>query len=255
MLSSKPKQTCQTSTSPAISAGRLMPLSMPGLDQLDIAEKILSTHRVKLKLPCSGDQCQTATLLVKQAYVWGNSTVTNFNRRPNKIALSMFFGEAAISTITLHLDSPAGLGADNLYKREMDLLRQRGHKVCEFTQITLDQNIRSKRVLSSLFHIAYLYATRMYGCTDVLVEASTRRQPFFQNSFGFELFGKEKESDRTASPVVLLRLPKDHVEAKLNAPQALFSDDAPKQLYTYFFDKTSVADLLQKLGEGQIAKG
>ena len=249
MLSSKPKQTCQTSTSSAIAAGRLMPLSMPGLDQLDNTEKVLSIQRVKLKLPCSNDQCQTATLLVKQAYVWGNSTVTNFNRRPNKISLSLFFGETAMGTITLHLDSPAGLGADFLYKREMDLLRQRGHQVCEFTQIALDQNIRSKRVLSSLFHIAYLYATRIHGCTDVLVEASTRRKTFFQNSFGFELFGKEKECDKTASPAVLLRLSKDHIEAKLNAPKALTSGDASKQLYTYFFDKTSVADLLQKLGE------
>lgn len=248
MQISKHDQTSQTSTSIAIAAGRLMPLSMPGLEPRDKTEKILSTQLIKLKLPCSSDQCQTATLLIKQAYVWGNSTVTNFNRHPNKITLSMFFGETAIGTITLSIDSPAGLAADVLYKREMDLLRHRGHRVCEFTQIALDQNIRSKRVLSSLFHIAYLYATRIHGCTDILVETSNRHQLFFNNAFGFELFGKEKDSNR-AMPTVLLRLTKDHVEESLNHPTPWMNGDTPKQLYTYFFDKSSVAELLEKLVE------
>ena len=237
-------------TTNTVPAGRLKPLSIPSIDMPGATEKTISTQRFKLKLSSQGDQSQTGMLLVKHTYIWGKTSVTSFDRKPNKITLFMFFGETAIGTLTLRLDSPTGLDADQLYRRETDLLRHRGHKICEFSQMALDRNIRSKRVLASLFHLAFLYATRVHGCTDIMLESTARHVSFYQEKFGFSLFSKEKECPRAKSTAMLLRLPAEYVENKLNEVEALTVGNTPKQskqMYTYFFNKNAEADLLRKL--------
>lgn len=233
-----------------VPAGRLKPLSVPSLEMPGATEKTISTQRFKLKLSSQGEQGQTGMLLVKHAYVWGNTSITSFDRKPNKITLFMFFGETAIGTLTLRLDSPTGLDADQLYRREMDLLRHRGHKICEFTQMALDRNIRSKRVMASLFHLAYLYATKVHGCTDIMLESTARHVSFYQEKFGFSLFSKEKECPRAKSTAMLLRLPAEYVENMLNEVEALAAGNTTnqsKQIYAYFLNKNAEADLLHKL--------
>lgn len=54
---------------------------------------------------------------------------------------------------------------DQLYKDEIDALRQAGRLVCEFTKLAIDQDSHSQRVLAALFHLAYIYAHKLHDAT------------------------------------------------------------------------------------------
>ena len=228
-------------------SGRLKSLSVPSVLRAEGHEKSLSTLRFKIRLTCKDGDCQTGTLVVQRSYMWGQSTVTSFDRSANRIKLSLFFGGTAVGTLTLLLDSPAGLDADDLYRRDMNLLRHRGHKVCEITDMALNQNVRSKRVLAALFHIAYLYAARIHGCTDLMLESASRHTAFFMKTFGFKLFGREKDCPRAESPAMLLRLPAEHVEARRKESALLTDPASTKEIYPYFFKASAEDELLRKL--------
>ena len=75
-----------------------------------------------------------------------------------------------IGTLTIGLDSPSGLLVDQLYQGEIDLPRASGAEVCEFTKLTVGDAMRSRRLLATLFQLAYVFAHRIHGATDVVIE-------------------------------------------------------------------------------------
>ena len=40
-----------------------------------------------------------------------------------------------------------------------------------------------------MFHIAYMYARRIHGCTDLLIEVNPRHVRFYERMLGFKAFG------------------------------------------------------------------
>jgi hypothetical protein len=109
-----------------------------------------------------------------------------------------------VGTVSIRIDSDKGLSADELYKDELDVLRDGGCKLCEFTRLAVDVVNVSKPVLAGLFHTAYLYAGEVHACTFCVIEVNPRHVPFYRRALKFEPIGPERTNLRVNAPAVLL---------------------------------------------------
>ena len=78
------------------------------------------------------------------------------------VTLQACEGQNVFGTLTVQYDSPDGLAADQLYKREIDVYRGDGG-VCELTRLAIDPEFGSKELLGALFHMAYFFAGPVGG--------------------------------------------------------------------------------------------
>ncbi|MDD5298287.1 MAG: hypothetical protein PHU46_15400 [Rhodocyclaceae bacterium] len=111
-----------------------------------------------------------------------------------------------LGTLTLGLDSAAGLMADEMYKTEVDLARSGGGRVAELVRLAVEVCPDAKEVLASLLHMAYLCGRVIHGVTDAFIEVNPRHVTYYKRLFGFEVSGTPKTCPRVNAPAVLLRL-------------------------------------------------
>lgn len=206
----------------------------------------------KIRLAHSDERVNTASMLVQRKYAGRGYAAKGFQKAPERITLMAFQDDKVIGTLTLGLDSPKGLLVEDLYKTEIDILRQAGRKVCELTKLAVDQTHGSKHVLASLFHIAYIYGRVIQGYTDVVIEVNPRHVAFYKRLLGFAEFGSERMCSRVNAPAVLLRLELDHVDQQIELLGG-HSDSikGERSLYPYFFAKRDEIGITQRLTRGE----
>lgn len=213
-----------------------------------VAQQVL-----KIRLAHSNDRVNSASMLVQRKYASRGLESSHFQKNPGRITLMAFQGNKVSGTLTLGLDSPNGLLADELYKSEIDSLRTVGHKVCELTKLAIDHPQTSKRVLAALFHIAYIYGRVMQRHTDVMIEVNPRHALFYKRMLGFKEFGPERLCGRVNAPAVLLRLEIDYVDQQIELlggkTEAARSE---KSLYPYFFSKNDEIGICNRLAQGEV---
>ena len=127
-------------------------------------------------------------------------------------------------------------------------MRDAGRSVCEITQLAVDENVRSKKVLASIFHMAYIYAHQIYKCSDILIEVNPRHVLFYEKMLGFKPFGQQKICPRVNAPAVLLRVETNYVEmqiAKFGGKMESAADE--KSLYPYSFSKMDEIGIANRL--------
>nr|MBV0880110.1 GNAT family N-acetyltransferase [Noviherbaspirillum sp. L7-7A] len=164
-------------------------------------------------------------------------TVNNpLQENPHRVTMTISEEDKVIGTITLGIDSPSGLLADEIFKDEVDAYRARGRKVCELTKLAFDPTTRSKTALASLFHIIFIYLRRVQKCTDIFIEVNPRHRRFYERMLGFKKHGPKKMNPRVNAPAYLLCVETDYVEEQIQKMGGTSShDNAEKSLYPYFF--------------------
>ena len=126
-----------------------------------------------------------ASMLINKMYAWrGYAGSHRVDDNPNRITLSASDKGGVIGTVTLGIDSPIGILADEVFKDQVDLFRERGAKVCEISKLAFDPTVRSKMALGSLFHILYIYAHHLYQCTDAFIEINPRHRRYYEHMLG-----------------------------------------------------------------------
>lgn len=222
------------------------------IDQAEMSatqELAVEQQKFKIRLANTEDRRGSASLLIQKMYSWrGYQANTVLEGQPNRITLVAVANEQSIGTLTLGFDSAIGLLVDDLYKPEIDTLRAERRKVCEFTKLAVDERIRSKRVLASLFHIAYVYARKIHQCQDIVIEINPRHVRFYERMLGFQRFGVEKLCERVNAPAVLLRLDLEYARQQI----AQFGGKMEravheKSLYPYFFSQQDEDGITQRL--------
>jgi len=192
---------------------------------------------IKIRLADSAGHRTGASFLVQRRYAWRGYEVGEAHGVvPNRITLSASDADETIATISVGLDSDLGLFVDNLYRAEVDSIREQKRKVCEFTRLAVESGLRSKPVLAALFHIAYIYARRINGCTDLFVEVNPRHVLFYKRMLGFSDCGPERHDPRVQAPAILLRLDLAFAQrqiAEMGGHVELASER--RSLYPYFF--------------------
>ncbi|NHZ65428.1 N-acetyltransferase [Massilia sp. CCM 8694] len=150
----------------------------------------------------------TASMLIHKMYAWrglaGTHAILN---DPNRVTLMAHRKGEAVGTLTIGLDSPSGILADQLFKPEIDAFRALGNRVCEITKLAFDIESSSKSYLAALFHLSVIVARDMHACDLIFIEISPRHRGFFQRMLGFRQLGEEKINPRVNVRGILMCVP------------------------------------------------
>jgi hypothetical protein len=208
----------------------------------------ISRQEFKVRLAHNEDRHKSASLLVEKMYSWRGYGANPINRDPNRITLVAYQNDKVAGTVTLGLDSPAGLVVDELYKAEVDKLRAQGRKVAELTKLAVDESRASKSVLAALSHIAFIYAFHIHKYTDFVIEVNPRHVFFYKRMLGYNQIGEEKMCPRVGAPAVLLHIDLDYIDRKVaQLGGVLPPPPGEKSLYPYGFSKEDELGIAKRL--------
>ncbi|MEO7497825.1 MAG: long-chain N-acyl amino acid synthase [Massilia sp.] len=224
-----------------------------GFDARDRAALLhaLDVQTFHIRLANSAGRREAASMLIRKMYDWrGYAVETSVPHEPNKITLYAETGGVVVGTMSLCLDSPILLPADENFGDQLDLLRADGRRLCEPSRLAIDKGV-TKRVFAALIHISYLYARKIHGFSDYVIEVNPRHVMFYQRMLGFSEYAGERTCSRVGAPAVLLRLPLDVMGAQIARFGGLMEKHgAERSFYPYFFPSQDEAGITARLSAG-----
>jgi hypothetical protein len=184
---------------------------------------------------CDG-QRNRANMLLSRMYAWrGYGAGHKLPNAPNCVTFTATSQEDVIGTLTLTVDSPAGLAMDETFKEEIDQFRNApGAKLCELTKFAFDTSSPARPRLAALFHLIFIYGSMHYDCTDLFIEVNPRHRRFYEVMLGFTVVGEPKMNSRVGAPAVLMWLNVGNIR-RLIDKHAGNERDAGRSLYAHFF--------------------
>jgi hypothetical protein len=216
-----------------------------GLDEVDLSRRLF-----KIRAADSFGHRSSASILINRMYATRGyqSSPLPADSVPDRITLTASDEEQLLGTISIGFDSPVGLLCDELYMEEINLLRDAGSRVCEFTKLAMDSVVESKRLLASLFHVAYIYAHRIKGFHFLVIEVNPRHVRYYERMLGFQVRGPQRMNRRVSAPAVLMALDFEHACEQIGrfGGNAELSDSV-RSLYPYFFSVGEEAGIVGRL--------
>lgn len=198
----------------------------------------------------SGGQRSSASILINRMYATRGyaSRPLPDESSPTRITLVASEHETTVATITVGFDSSAGLQVDTLFSQEVNALRQAGRMVCEFTTLAIDQVVRSRRVLASLFNVAYIYAHRVMGFDTLLIEVNPRHVLYYERMLGFKVMAPQRYSPRVGAPAVLMGINFSYIREQGERFARLSrASGAGRSLYPDWFSPLEEEAILRRL--------
>lgn len=201
-----------------------------------------------VRLATSSGRRDDAGVLLRRMYAWRGYAVEPGETRDRRRVT--FYAETAgelVGTMSLCLDLDGRLPADENFGDRLAPLRRAGRRLCEPSRLAIDKGM-SKRVFAALIHISYLYAHKLHGYTDYVIEVNPRHVAFYQRMLGFADVGGERACSRVGAPAVLLRLPLSRMGAGIREWGGRFAEpDTERSFYPYFFPVREEADITARL--------
>jgi hypothetical protein len=189
-----------------------------------------------IRMADSARRREAASVLLRKMYDWrGYAFEPARCQEPSKITLYAETGGAVVGTMSLCLDSPILLPADENFRDLLDGLRAEGRRLCEPSRLAIDKGVTT-RVFAALIHISYLYARIIHRYSDYVIEVNPRHVMFYRRMLGFHGFGAERDCTRVGAPAVLLRLPLDEMGEQIRAWGGCMEQHGEQRsFYPYFF--------------------
>ena len=155
-----------------------------------------------------------------------------------------------VGTVSVRLDSDLGLSADALYRKELDELRQAGHRLCEFTRLAVDTQAGSKFVLGGLYHTMWMFAYEVCRRDRGVAEVNPRHVAFYRRYGLFEPIGDERLNTRVSAPAVLIvwrheQIP-PQIEKYAGRPDLA---NTTRLMFPHWFGAKDAAGILRRLQE------
>ena len=191
---------------------------------------------VTVRLADDSDSRNDARMLVNRMYSWrGYGDRHIIPIAPTHATFTASDDDQTIGTITLAIDSAAGLAADKIFRDEIDVFRRvPGAKVCELTKLAFDAEVPSKPLLASLFHIVFIYGQRRHRCTDLFIEVNPRHRRFYEAMLGFQTIGELKTNASVGAPSQLMWLKVSDIRTQIDR-HARRRGIVARSLYQFFF--------------------
>ncbi|WP_304359520.1 GNAT family N-acetyltransferase [Collimonas fungivorans] len=215
----------------------------------NISDVTINEKSFGIRVADTDEGRSSASLLINKMYAWrGYAGTHRIEDNPNRITLSASDKGEVVGTVTLGIDSPIGILADEVFKDQIDPFRARGAKVCEITKLAFDPTVRSKMALASLFHILFIYGRRMHKCTDVFIEVNPRHRRFYETMLGFTRLAELRSNPRVAAPAYLLWSNLDDVQEKIECLGGTSNHPGTERsLFPYFFSPKEEAGIAKRL--------
>jgi hypothetical protein len=163
-------------------------------------------RRFKVKTADSQERRGRVNNLLKDRYGWRGYQQVSLPTDPgvHRFTLTAVEDDVVIGTITVSFDHAGRLGADEAFAPEVNKLRAEGRRVCEFTKLAIDPVVGTKRVLATLFHVAYIVAHRIRGFDMLIMEVNPRHVRYYERMLGCQILAGERMNKSVNAPAVLL---------------------------------------------------
>lgn len=219
-----------------------------GLDVPSIVDVCINERIFGIRAADVDERRNSASMLISKMYTWrgytGNHQVGN---DPNRITLTASDKGEVIGTLSLGLDSQVGLLADEVFQDRIDPYRARG-KVCEIVKLAIDPAVKSKAVLASLFHVAFIYARDLNACSEIFIEVNPRHRRFYESMLGFEVECASRHNPRVDAPAVLLRVNTVFGTEQIVTRGGKSSNPGnDRSMFPYFFSSREEAGIINRL--------
>jgi hypothetical protein len=195
---------------------------------------------------CEG-QRNRANMLLNRMYSWrGYGSNHALPTAPNCVTFTASSGDDVIGTLTLTVDSAAGLAADRTFPDEMDKFRKApGAKLCELTKFAFDTSSPARPRLAALFHIIFIYGSMHYDCTDLFIEVNPRHVRFYEAMLGFTRVGPTRTNGEVGAPSQLMWLNVGDIRRQIDRHAG--SGASSRSLYAHFFSAKEEAGIYGRL--------
>jgi hypothetical protein len=219
------------------------------LDPEKYGEQIGVDRRISIRLVNSDSLRRSACDFINRRYDWrGYGSNHQLRDRQETTSFIALIDEEVVGTITLTVDSPVGLAADQIFRDEIDTIRHEpGSQVCELTKFAFETDISSKYLLAALFHVVFIYGQRRYQCTDLFIEVNPRHRRFYQTLLGFRPFGDLRTNQSVDAPSQLMTLKVEHICAMIQAYRVQSSGAQSRSLYPHFLSTAEEASVRARM--------
>lgn len=209
-----------------------------------------------IRLADTAGQRSRANMLLERMYSWrGYRSKQKLQVGPNSITFTATSERDVVGTLTLTVDSPAGLASDNTFKDEIDKFRGGpGAKVCELTKFAFDTSLPARPRLAALFHIIFIYGSLHFDCTDLLIEVNPRHRRFYEAMLGFTPVGAPRLNTSVNAPAQLMWLNVGEIRRLIDR----FAGDerfASRSLYAHFFSAKEEEGIYRRLTSARNSRG
>ena len=159
---------------------------------------------------------------------------------PNTVVFVAKSYQTVVSSLSEISDTEAfGLPMDDLYRQELDALRQQGRKIVEMSALVTPQKLQWRNLFLYLARVAYWYSIYL-GVNDLCIAVNPKHVNFYKSIFLFEDFGPVRHYPKVNAPAVALRINMDTIREKIIA--AYDQLDFECDLYGYFHTMSGSVD-------------
>lgn len=210
----------------------------------------VAARSFKIRAADSAGHRSSANILVQRRYAWRGYQSVSIPEDPSGhlITLNACESDSTIGTITIGLDGPQGLLAEDTFPDEIERLRASSGRLCEFTKLAADPTTGAKQVLASLFHVAYIVAHRLRGCDTLVMEVNPRHVAYYRRMLGCKVVAEARTNQRVNAPAVLLSLDfaytREQIGRFAGQPELAATE---RTLYPYSFSLTEEAGIICRL--------
>ncbi|BAK65166.1 putative acetyltransferase [Sphingobium sp. SYK-6] len=208
--------------------------------------------RLDVRLATSDTDRTAARQLINHRYEWrgyGNSHVLPARQTHSTFVAAL--DDEIVGTVTLAVDSPAGLAADTIFRDEINSYRRvPGASVCELTKLAFDAEIPSRKLLASLFHIVFIYGRRQHRCTDLFIEVNPRHRRYYEAMLGFKPIGELRTNPGVNAPAQLMWLRVADIAARISEFSGKGEAANSRSLYPFFLSRSDVRNVHATLSRG-----
>lgn len=202
--------------------------------------------------------------------------ISLFNASPISTTFVAKRGSEVLAGVTLIPDSPLGIPMDKIYKDELDVLRRKGRRIAEVSQLAIATDIFGRGFFSMfnfrklifvfrLFKIVLDHALYVDKLTDLCIAINPKQQNLYKFLFFEQFAGLKYYGSVNRAPAIALRLRLTDAEEKTKSKKGLYkiffgSKTDPKQFegkykltptdLEYFFVKES--DIFEKATPWQL---
>jgi hypothetical protein len=235
-------------TLPSLRPRRLRAMAGTSAESAGYSSSILKKNRFKVRVASTHGIYRDAGMLIRERYAQRGYGAHELAEDPNRWTIVAFDDGEPMGTLSIRFDSSAGLLCDDLYLSEINELRATRRKVCEFIKFAAVSSTASLKILAALFHVAFVFAHKIHGCDDVVIEVNPHHVNFYKRALGFSQIGCERMNRRVNAPAVLLHGDFSYIGEQIRKYGAgNATGRAEKSLYPYAFNAHEEQSIQQRL--------
>lgn len=206
---------------------------------------------ITVRLADTEHERSSARMLINRRYAWrGYGDCHQIPTKPTHMTFTASADTGVVGTITLGVDSDAGLAADDIFRDEINTYRRiPGTKCCELTKLAFDADLPSKPLLAALFHIVFIYGYHEHRCTDLFIEVNPRHRRFYQAMLGFKPVGEVKNNQSVDAPAQLMWLKVADIRTQIDEYAGRDGQNI-RSLYPFFFSQKEEMGIFARLTSG-----